>query len=247
MAGRLEDQRVLVTAAAQGIGRASALALAAEGAFVVATDINMSLLIELEREERITTRELDVLDEAAIAELAAAEPAFDALVNVAGFVHHGTILDCDERAYEQSMDLNVKSMYLLIRALLPAMLDAGSGAIVNLGSVCSSLKGLPNRFIYGTSKGAVIGLTKQIAADFVAQGIRCNCICPGTVESPSLEDRMRAQGGDLDEIRKAFIARQPMGRLGTPEEIAALVVYLASDEAAYTTGQTFAIDGGITI
>ena len=247
MAGRLENKRVLVTAAAQGIGRASALALAAEGANVVATDINTTLLIELEREERITTRELDVLNEAAIQQLAAAEPAFDVLVNVAGFVHHGTILDCDERAFDQSMNLNVKGMYFVIRALLPAMLDAGGGSIVNLGSVCSSLKGLPNRVIYGTSKAAVIGLTKQIAADFVLKGIRCNCICPGTIESPSLEERMRALGGDLEEVRQAFIARQPMGRLGTPEEIASMVVYLASDEASYTTGQALAVDGGITI
>jgi 2-keto-3-deoxy-L-fuconate dehydrogenase len=246
MAGRLDGKRALVTAAAQGIGRASALALAREGAQVLATDVNTTLLVELEAEEGITTTGLDVTDADQIAKLAAAEDPFDVLVNVAGFVHHGSILECEEKDYDFSMRLNVKSMYFTIRAFLPKMLERGGGSIVNLGSVCSSVKGLPNRFVYGTSKAAVIGLTKQVAADFVGRGIRCNCICPGTVDSPSLEERIAAQG-DVEEARKAFIARQPMGRIGTPEEIAALVVHLAADESAFTTGQAFVVDGGITI
>jgi 2-keto-3-deoxy-L-fuconate dehydrogenase len=246
VAGRLEGKRVLVTAAAQGIGRASALAMAREGAEVLATDLNATLLVELEAEPGVTTAPLDVTDAARIAELAAAQPRFDALVNVAGYVHAGSILDCDEASYDFSMSLNVKSIYCMIRALLPAMLAAGSGSIVNVASVCSSLKGLPNRFIYGTSKAAVIGLTKSVAADYVGRGIRCNAICPGTVETPSLEDRIAAFD-DPEAARQAFIARQPMGRLGTPEEIAAVVVHLAADESAYTTGQLFVVDGGITI
>ena len=246
MAGRLEGKRVLITAAAQGIGRASAIAMAREGARVLATDVNTTLLVELEAEEGITTEVLDVTDGAAIAELAAAQDAFDVLVNVAGFVHDGSILDCEEQDYDFSMSLNVKSMYRVIRAFLPAMLDAGGGSIINLASVASSLKGLPNRFVYGTSKAAVIGLTKSVAADYVARGIRCNAICPGTIETPSLEDRIAAFD-DPEAARKAFIARQPMGRLGTAEEIAAIALYLAADESAYTTGQVFVVDGGITI
>jgi 2-keto-3-deoxy-L-fuconate dehydrogenase len=246
MAGRLEGKRVLITAAAQGIGRASAIAMAREGARVLATDVNTTLLVELEAEEGITTEVLDVTDGAAIAELAAAQDAFDVLVNVAGFVHDGSILDCEEQDYDFSMSLNVKSMYRVIRAFLPAMLDAGGSSIINLASVASSLKGLPNRFVYGTSKAAVIGLTKSVAADYVARGIRCNAICPGTVETPSLEDRIAAFD-DPEAARKAFIARQPMGRLGTAEEIAAIALYLAADESAYTTGQVFVVDGGITI
>jgi 2-keto-3-deoxy-L-fuconate dehydrogenase len=246
MAGRLEGKRVLITAAAQGIGRASAIAMAREGARVLATDVNTTLLVELEAEEGITTEALDVTDGAAIAELAAAQDAFDVLVNVAGFVHDGSILDCEEQDYDFSMSLNVKSMYRAIRAFLPAMLDAGGGSIINLASVASSLKGLPNRFVYGTSKAAVIGLTKSVAADYVARAIRCNAICPGTIETPSLEDRIAAFD-DPEAARKAFIARQPMGRLGTAEEIAAIALYLAADESAYTTGQVFVVDGGITI
>jgi 2-keto-3-deoxy-L-fuconate dehydrogenase len=246
MAGRLAGRRALVTAAAQGIGRATALALAREGATVLATDINTTLLVELEAKERLTTAALDVLDEAAIAKLAGEQERFDVLVNVAGFVHHGTILDCGERDYDFSMNLNARSMYHTIRAFLPAMLDAGKGSIVNMASVASSVKGLPNRFIYGTSKAAVIGLTKSVAADFVGRGIRCNAICPGTVETPSLEDRIGAFE-DPEAARKAFIARQPMGRLGRPEEIADAVVYLASDESSYATGQILMVDGGITI
>jgi 2-keto-3-deoxy-L-fuconate dehydrogenase len=178
--------------------------------------------------------------------MAAAEAPFDVVANVAGFVHAGSILDCDEKAYDFSMNLNVKSMYRVIRGFLPAMLEHGGGSIINLSSVCSSLKGLPNRFVYGTSKAAVIGLTKQVAADYVGRGIRCNAICPGTVETPSLEDRIAAFD-DPDAARQGFIARQPMGRLGTAEEIAAIALYLAGDESAYTTGQVFVVDGGITI
>ena len=246
MAGRLEDKRVLITAAAQGIGRASAVAMAREGARVLATDVNATLLVQLEAEEGVTTEALDVTDGAAIARLAETQDSFDVLVNVAGFVHNGSILECEEQDYDFSMNLNVKSMYRVIRAFLPAMLDAGGGSIINLASVASSLKGLPNRFVYGTSKAAVIGLTKSVAADYVARGIRCNAICPGTIETPSLEDRIAAFD-DPEEARKAFIARQPMGRLGTAEEIAAIALYLAADESAYTTGQVFVVDGGITI
>jgi 2-keto-3-deoxy-L-fuconate dehydrogenase len=246
MVGRLEGKTALVTAAAQGIGRAIALAMAREGAKVRATDVNTTLLIELETEAGVTTGALDVTDPAAIIRLAEAQPALDVLVNVAGFVHHGSILDCDERDYDFSMNLNVKSMYRVIRAFLPAMLGAGGGSIINLASVASSLKGLPNRFIYGASKAAVIGLTKSVAADFVGRGVRCNAIAPGTVETPSLEDRIAAFD-DPEAARKAFIARQPMGRLGRAEEIAALALYLAADESAYTTGQVFVVDGGIMI
>jgi 2-keto-3-deoxy-L-fuconate dehydrogenase len=246
VAGRLEGKRVLITAAAQGIGRASALAMAREGAEVLATDVNATLLAEIEAKPRLTTAPLDVTDAGQIGALAAAQPPFDALVNVAGYVHAGSILDCDEKAYDFSMSLNVKSLYRMIRAFLPAMLAAGGGSIVNVASVCSSLKGLPNRFVYGTSKAAVIGLTKSVAADYVGRGIRCNAICPGTVETPSLEDRIAAFD-DPEAARRAFIARQPMGRLGTPEEIAAIVIHLAADESGYTTGQLFVVDGGITI
>ena len=246
MAGRLEGKRVLITAAAQGIGRATAIAMAREGARVLATDIEMTLLVDLEAEEGITAEPLDVTDAGAIAELAKEHDAFDVLVNVAGFVHHGSILECEEKDYDFSMGLNVRSMYRMIRAFLPAMLDNGSGSIVNVASVASSIKGLPNRFIYGTTKAAVIGLTKSVAADFVGRGVRCNAIAPGTVATPSLDERINAFE-DPEEARKAFIARQPMGRLGTAEEIAAIAVHLGSDESAYTTGQVLVVDGGITI
>jgi 2-dehydro-3-deoxy-L-fuconate 4-dehydrogenase len=246
VAGRLEAKRVLITAAAQGIGRASALAMAREGAQVLATDLNVALLVELEAEPGVTTAPLDVTDGAQIAALAAAQAPFDVLVNVAGYVHAGSILDCDENAYEFSMNLNVRSLYRMIRAFLPAMLAAGGGSIVNVASVCSSLKGLPNRFVYGTSKAAVIGLTKSVAADYVGRGIRCNAICPGTIATPSLEDRIAAFD-DPEAARRGFIARQPMGRLGTPEEIAWLAVYLASDESSYTTGQIHLADGGFAL
>jgi 2-keto-3-deoxy-L-fuconate dehydrogenase len=246
MVARLEGKRALITAAAQGIGRATAIAMAREGALVLATDIETTLLVELEAEDRITAARLDVTDAGAIAELARERGDFDVLVNVAGFVHHGSILDCEEKDYDFSMNLNVRSMYRTIRAVLPAMLDKGGGSIVNIASVASSIKGLPDRFIYGTSKAAVIGLTKSVAADFVARGIRCNAIAPGTVQSPSLDERIDAFENP-QEARKAFIARQPMGRLGTAEEIAAIAVYLGSDESAYTTGQVLIVDGGITI
>jgi 2-keto-3-deoxy-L-fuconate dehydrogenase len=246
MAGRLEGKTAIVTAAAQGIGRATAIALAREGASVLATDINTALLGELEAEVRIATAKLDVLDRDAIARLAAEQNTLDVLVNVAGYVHHGSITACEEEDFDFSMNLNVRSMYRMIRAFLPPMLKAGGGSIVNLASVCSSIKGLPNRFVYGTTKAAVIGLTKSVAADFVGQGMRCNAIGPGTVQSPSLDQRIAAFP-DPEQARKEFIARQPMGRLGMAEEVAALAVYLASDESAYVTGQVIAIDGGITI
>lgn len=246
MAGRLQGKTALVTAAGQGIGRATASMMAAEGASVLATDVNGQLLTELEGEAGIETAVLDVLDGDAIASLAEERGAVDVLANIAGFVHHGTILDCPEDAFDFSMNLNVKAMYRMIRAFLPAMLANGGGSIVNMSSVCSSVKGIPNRFVYGTSKAAVIGLTRSVAADFVGRGIRCNAICPGTVQSPSLDQRIDAFD-DPVQARKDFIARQPMGRLGTAEEIAALVVHLAGDESGYTTGQAIVIDGGIAI
>ena len=246
MAGRLAGKRALITAAAQGIGRATAIAMAREGALVLATDLNATLLIDLEAEAGLTTAELDVTDGPAIARLAQEQGAFDVLVNVAGFVHHGSILECKEEDYDFSMNLNVRSMYRMIQIFLPAMLDQGGGSIINVASVASSIKGLPNRFIYGTSKAAVIGLTKSVAADYVRRGVRCNAIAPGTIQSPSLDERIAAFD-DPEAARRDFIARQPMGRLGTPEEIAAIAVYLAGDESTYTTGQVFIVDGGITI
>jgi 2-keto-3-deoxy-L-fuconate dehydrogenase len=216
------------------------------GAAVVATDINMTLLVELEAEDNITTRHLDVTDPDEIAAIAGELTDLDVLVNGAGYVHHGTILECDEDAWASSMELNVTSMYRLIRALLPGMLQRGGGSIVNIASVASSVKGVPFRCVYGASKAAVIGLTKSVAIDYVGQGVRCNAICPGTVESPSLEERSAA-AADPEAARKAFIARQPMGRLGTAEEIAALAVYLAADESAYMTGGVLVIDGGLSV
>jgi 2-keto-3-deoxy-L-fuconate dehydrogenase len=232
------ERRVLVTAAAQGIGRAIAEAFVAKGAQVVATDINEGGLKGL---AGARTRRLDVRDDAAVTALVAAEGPFNVLVNCAGFVHNGTILDAAEDEMDFAFDLNVKSMMRTIRAVLPGMLARGDGAIINIASVAGSIKGVPNRFVYGVTKAAVIGLTKSIAADFVARGIRCNAICPGTVESPSLEERLRAQG-DYQAARAAFVARQPIGRIGKPQEIADLAVYLA--DATYTTGQTHVIDGG---
>jgi len=237
----LDGRTVLVTAAAQGIGRASALAFAAAGAKVVATDVNEALLGELATERNISVHKLDVTDDAMVKEVVGRIGPVDVLFNCAGFVHGGTILDMKEEELSFAVDLNVVSMIRTIRAVLPGMIERGSGCIINMSSVAGSIKGVPNRFVYGTTKAAVVGLTKAVAADFVARGIRCNCICPGTVESPSLQDRMSAQG-DLEKARAAFIARQPMGRLGTPEEIADLAVYLAG--ATYTTGQAYVIDGG---
>jgi 2-keto-3-deoxy-L-fuconate dehydrogenase len=244
MSGRLNGKKILVTAAAQGIGRAIAERFAAEGANVIATDINMEVLGTL-KAANLTTRRLDVLDLAAVATAEQEVGAIDVLVNCAGFVHHGTILDCEEKDFDFSTNLNVRAAYRMIRAFLPGMLARKSGNIVNIASIASSVIGVPNRFIYGTTKAGLIGLSKAVAVDFVTQGIRCNAICPGTVETPSLEQRMAARG-DVEEARKAFIARQPMGRLGKAEEIAALALYLASDESAFVTGQEFVIDGGWT-
>ncbi|RQU14140.1 SDR family NAD(P)-dependent oxidoreductase [Burkholderia cenocepacia] len=250
---RLQGKRALVTAAGQGIGRATALRFASEGADVLATDINEAALARLEADAeraggRLATRRLDVTDATDIAALAASERAFDVLFNCAGYVHHGSILDCDEDAWAFSLNLNVTSMYRLIRALLPAMLEAGGASIVNMASAASSVKGVPNRFVYGTTKAAVIGLTKAVAADFVERGIRCNAICPGTIESPSLEQRIadqaRTRHVSADEVRQAFVARQPIGRIGSADEVAALALYLASDEASFTTGTIHLIDGG---
>ncbi|AYV48887.1 NAD(P)-dependent oxidoreductase [Caulobacter flavus] len=238
--GRLSGKTALVTAAAQGIGKASAELFAREGARVIATDLNEGLLAGVEGCEG---RRLDVLDPDAITALAAELGAIDVLFNCAGYVHAGTILDCDERAWALSNDLNVTAQYRAIRAFLPAMLAAGGGSIVNMASVASSIKGVPNRFAYGATKAAVIGLTKAVAADFVGQGVRCNAICPGTVDTPSLNQRL-ADTGDYEAAHKAFTARQPMGRLGKPEELAQLALYLASDESAFTTGQIHIIDGG---
>lgn len=242
MAGRLAGKTAVVTAAAQGMGRAAALEFAAEGAKVLATDINAAALEELAT-HGIETRVLDVTDAQAVKAFCAAQAAPDILFNCAGYVHAGTILECEEKDFDFSVALNVRSMYRLIKGFLPGMIERGNGSIVNMASVASSVIAAPNRFIYGTTKAAVVGLTKSVAADFVTKGIRCNCICPGTVESPSLGDRMRALG-DYETARAAFIARQPMGRLGTPEEMAKLATFLASDESGFMTGQALVVDGG---
>lgn len=239
---RLKGKACLVTAAAQGIGRASALAMKAEGAKVFVSDVNTSALAEL-ADQGFDTLKLDVTDPASIAEALNLTGGVDVLFNCAGFVANGTILDCDERQWAFSNELNVTAMYRMCRAFLPAMIERKAGSIINMSSVASSVIAAPNRFVYGTTKAAVIGLTKSIAADFITQGIRCNAICPGTVESPSLEQRLK-DTGDYEAARAAFVARQPIGRIGKAEEIAALVVYLASNESAYTTGQAHVIDGG---
>jgi 2-keto-3-deoxy-L-fuconate dehydrogenase len=247
MSGRLAGKIALVTAAGQGIGRATAIAFADEGALVWATDINETLLATLSSDRPdLRTRRLDVRQSRDVDDFAAEIGTIDVLFNCAGFVHHGTILDCAEKDWDFSFDLNVKSMYRTCRAFLPAMIQAGKGSIVNMSSAASSIKAAPNRFVYGSTKAAVIGLTKAIAVDFIRQGIRCNAICPGTVQSPSLNERIAAQG-DVEKVYAGFVARQPMGRVGRAEEIAALAVYLASDESAYTTGQIHIIDGGFSI
>jgi 2-keto-3-deoxy-L-fuconate dehydrogenase len=241
---RLQGKIALVTAAGQGIGRAIAQRFIDEGAQVVATDLRGELLEGLDCD----TRRLDVLDRTAIHDLVAQLPRVDVLVNCAGFVHHGSILECADTDWDFSFNLNARSIFWTMQAVLPGMLAAGSGSIVNIASVASSLKGVPNRFVYGASKAAIIGMTKAVAADFVTRGIRCNAICPGTVESPSWWERVHSQaqqsGQSVEAVRQAFVARQPMGRVGRPEEVAALAAYLASDEAAFTTGQTHIIDGG---
>jgi 2-keto-3-deoxy-L-fuconate dehydrogenase len=242
MAGRLAGKRAVITAAAPGIGGSSAELFAGEGAEVVATDIDEGKLAGL---MGCITRRLDVTDAEAVRRFVADTGPVDVLFNCAGYVHNGTVLECEERDWAFSFDLNVTAMFRLCKGLLPGMLERGGGSIVNMASVASSVKGVPNRFAYGASKAAVIGLTKSIAADFAARNIRCNAICPGTVETPSLEDRMKSQG-DYETARRAFIARQPMGRLGRPEEIAYLALYLASDESAYTTGTIHVIDGCMT-
>lgn len=243
LSGRLSGKTCLITAAAQGIGRATALAFAREGATVHATDVNQDKLKELADTADIVTRRLDVMNQQAMADAARAAGPIDALFNCAGFVHHGTILDCSDRDWDFTMNLNVRSMFWMIKAVLPGMVERKRGSIINISSGASSIKGAPNRFVYGTSKAAVIGLTKSIAIDFIKHGIRCNAICPGTIETPSLEGRIAAFA-DPVQARKDFIARQPMGRLGTAEEVAALCVYLASDESAFTTGTAMVIDGG---
>ena len=243
---RLEGKNVLVTAAGQGMGRASALAMAAEGAHVWATDINAQLLASYAGVERVRAMPLDVLDKGAISKLVASMPSVDVVFNCAGFVHNGTVLQATDEEWNFALNLNVRSQFWAIQAVLPRMLEAGRGSIINMASVCGSIKGLPNRFIYGTTKAAVIGLTKSVAADYVADGIRCNAICPGTVDTPSLKQRIDSYA-DPQAARQNFIARQPMGRLAQAHEIAPLVVFLASDESVFVTGQAYAADGGITI
>jgi 2-keto-3-deoxy-L-fuconate dehydrogenase len=243
---RLKDKQVLVTAAGQGMGRAAAMAMAAEGAHVLATDVKAELLDSLKGIARIQTAALDVTRKADIQKVVGGMPKLDVLFNCAGFVHHGTILDATDEQWDFGFQLNVRSQFWAIQAALPTLLKGGGGSIINMASVCGSIKGLPNRFVYGATKAAVIGLTKSVAADYVRQGIRCNCICPGTVETPSLHDRINAFA-DPEQARRDFIARQPMGRLAQPEEIAPLIVFLASDESQFATGNAYMIDGGMTI
>ncbi len=251
MSGRLAGKTALITAAGQGIGYATALAMANEGAQVYATDVNPKLVAGLEGWPNITARLLDVLDDAAVARTMDELPPLSILFNCAGYVHHGTILDCTPKDWDASFSLNVRAMYVAIRCALPKMLAecsrSGRGAsIINMASVAGSIKGIPNRFAYGASKAAVVGLTKAVAADFVQKGIRCNAIAPGTVDTPSLSDRINAFP-DPEDARRMFVARQPMGRIAKPEEIAPVVVFLASDESAYATGNVYSVDGGMTI
>ena len=248
MSARLAGKKAFVTAAGQGIGRAVAEAFANEGATVVATDISLDLLAGLAGASRTTVERLDALDAAAIADAARRHHGVDILFNGAGFVHHGSVLDCSEEQWDFAFDLNVRSMYRTIKAFLPGMLARGNGSIVNVASGASSVKAAANRFVYAATKAAVIGLTKSVALDFITQGVRCNAICPGTIESPSLRERMRSlsasSGQTLEQVEAMFVARQPMGRLGTTAEVAALAVYLASGESRFTTGTTSMVDGG---
>jgi 2-keto-3-deoxy-L-fuconate dehydrogenase len=243
---RLKDKQVLVTAAGQGMGRAAAVAMAQEGAQVLATDVKPELLESLQGVAGIRTAALDVTRKADIQALVGGLNRIDAIFNCAGFVHHGSILDATDDQWDFGFSLNVRSQFWVIQAALPIMLKGGGGSIINMASVCGSIKGLPNRFVYGTTKAAVIGLTKSVAADYVRNGVRCNCICPGTVDTPSLHDRINAFA-DPEAARRDFIARQPMGRLAQAEEIAPLVVFLASDESQFATGNAYMIDGGMTI
>jgi len=247
MSRRLEGKKIIVTAADQGIGKATAIAFHNEGASVTATDLNDKTLADLNKEyPNIKVKTLDSTDNKAILEFVKTLEKVDVLFNAVGFVHHGTILDCEEKDWDFSFDVNIKSMYFMCKAILPLMVKQNGGSIINISSIASSLKGLPNRFVYGASKAAIIGLTKSIASDFVKQNIRCNSIAPGTVFSPSWQDRVN-QSPDPVQAKKDFIARQPMGRLGTAEEIAAMAIYLAGDESTFTTGNTFSVDGGMTI
>ena len=247
MSGRLEGKKIVVTAAGQGIGKATAIAFHNEGAHVIATDLNEKTLADLNKEyPNIKIKTLDSTDNKAILDFVKTLDEVNVLFNAVGFVHHGTILDCEEKDWDFSFDVNIKSMYFMCRAILPLMVKQNGGSIINVSSIASSLKGLPNRFVYGASKAAIIGLTKSIASDFVKQNIRCNSIAPGTVFSPSWQDRVN-QSPDPVQAKKEFIARQPMGRLGTAEEIASMAIYLAGDESTFTTGNTFSVDGGMTI
>jgi|TARA_B100001939_G_scaffold338088_1_gene343259 3-hydroxybutyrate dehydrogenase len=247
MSGRLEGKKIVVTAAGQGIGKATAIAFHNEGAHVIATDLNEKTLADLNQEyPNINIKTLDSTDNKAILDFVKTLDEVNVLFNAVGFVHHGTILDCEEKDWDFSFDVNIKSMYFMCRAILPLMVKQNGGSIINVSSIASSLKGLPNRFVYGASKAAIIGLTKSIASDFVKQNIRCNSIAPGTVFSPSWQDRVN-QSPDPVQAKKDFIARQPMGRLGTAEEIASMAIYLAGDESTFTTGNTFSVDGGMTI
>ena len=247
MSGRLEGKKIIVTAAGQGIGKATAIAFHNEGADVIATDLNDKTLADLNKEyPNINVHTLDSTDNNAILEFVKTLEKVDVLFNAVGFVHHGTILDCEEKDWDFSFDVNIKAMYFMCKAIIPLMVKQNGGSIINISSIASSLKGLPNRFVYGASKAAIIGLTKSIASDFVKQNIRCNSIAPGTVFSPSWQDRVN-QSPDPVQAKKDFIARQPMGRLGTAEEIASMAIYLAGDESTFTTGNTFSVDGGVSI
>ncbi len=247
MGKRLENKNIVVTAAGQGIGRATAIAFSNEGANVYATDINETTLKSLNKEhQNIKVKKLDSTDKSAVEEFSASLERVDVLFNAVGFVHHGTILECDEKNWDFSFNVNIKSMYLMTKSIIPKMIKQNKGSIINISSIASSLRGLPNRFVYGTTKAAIIGFTKSIASDFIKNNIRCNAIAPGTVHTPSWEGRVQA-AKDPVQAKKDFIARQPMGRLGTPKEIADLAVYLASDESNFVTGVTHAIDGGMSI